>query len=289
MNEYKTEQMIPRASVENLCNSFQQAAETLRASTEAVWRANDHLAKVWGEIATDGGRVYGYNIVQLETMDEAGIQKTILDCKRKAWARIIEHCGFRALMSVEQQKQLERQLWGEGSRYKPGGIDELPDLTPETVYGWLAKLTESLPDMFTEACKEIFHLLTPQSKWSSYKTNDRNRETVGDKVILTYSVERGYGSGKLRVRYGKDDEIRALGNVFSLLDGKGPQQAPLDLLTQLKQHWEGSRGPYEDDYFQVKGYAGAGTMHVKFKRLDLVSKLNARVGGMNLAKGERAA
>ncbi len=131
--------------------------------------------------------------------------------------------------------------------------------------------------MFEEAIKEVFDFLRP-GKWCSHKTN--NRFEVGKKVIIDWGIDTSYGM--LRPVYQKEQSYRALDNIFHLLDGKGVSKYPGDFVTALsaacrKKEWE-----CETEYFKCKWYK-RGTLHIEFKRLDLLKELNRRAGGMNFS------
>jgi hypothetical protein len=274
---YETE-LIPRHSLENLCAAFKAAAATARENATRNKAAAAHLAAIWGEAPENRHRSIN---IELQTPEE--VEAAIVKAKRYAWSAIVDRTGLRHLMSVKQQEELERQLWDEGSKWKPGQADNLPALTPETVYGWLAQLSQSLPSMLDAAIDEIFDMLTPQrrKRGDTYKTNDAHcRELVGRKVILTWYLE-SYWHG---LRHDRQKYLTALGNVFRMLEGKGPEQYPNDLPTRLTGWWkEHPSDPFQDDYFTIKAYWHTRTLHIAMKRIDLVQELNVRAGRRALA------
>ena len=275
---YETE-LIPRHSVENLCAAFNAAAVMARENAKRNQEAAAHLAAVWGEDPENRRQT-----CQMELQTPEEVETAIVKAKRYAWSAIVERTGLRHLMSVKQQDDLNKQLWDDGSKWKPGKGDNLPDLTPEIVYGWLAKQGENLPSMLDAAIDEIFDMLTPQRRTRSdtYKTNDANcRELVGRKVILTWHLE----SYQHRLRYDRTKYVTALGNVFRMLEGKGPEQHPHDLPTRLAVWWDThAEDKFEDDYFSIRAYWHTGTLHIGMKRVDLVQELNIRAGKRALSK-----
>ena len=274
---YETE-LIPRHSVENLCAAFNAAAGLARENATRNQEAAAHLAAVWGE---DPKNPHQTCRMQLQTVAE--VETEIIKAKRYAWSAIVERTGLRHLMSVKQQEDLDKQLWDEGSKWKPGKADTLPPLTVETVYGWLATLSAKLPSMLDAAIDEIFDMLTPQRRRAEcYATNDKHcREIVGKKVILTYYLEN-YRHG---LRYDRAKYLTALGNVFRMLEGKGPEQHPHDLPTSLAAWWQThAEEKFEDDYFSIRAYWHTGTLHIGMKRMDLVQELNVRAGKRALSK-----
>lgn len=273
---YNTE-LIPRHSVENLCAAFNAAAALARENAKRNQEAAAHLAAVWGEDPEHRRQTCR---IELQTPEE--VEAAIVNAKRYAWSAIVDRTGLRQLMSVKQQEELDKQLWDDGSKWKPGKADNLPDLTPETVYGWLAKQGENLPGMLDAAIDEIFEMLTPQKRWrEDYKTNEKCREIVGRKVILTWYLE-SYRHG---LRYDRSKYLTALGNVFRMLEGKGPEHHPHDLPTRLAEWWrEHAEEKFEDAYFSIRAYWHTGTLHIGMKRLDLVQELHIRAGRRALSK-----
>ena len=80
----------------------------------------------------------------------------------------------------------------------------------------------------------------------------------------------------------REQNIRAIDNVFHALDGNGTiksHRGPLiDAIEASKD------GTGETEYFRFRCFRNR-NLHLEFKRLDLVAKLNAVAGGMRL-RGE---
>jgi len=67
------------------------------------------------------------------------------------------------------------------------------------------------------------------------------------------------------------------------MDGKGPIKYPGDMTTQIQATIQDKKDTCETEYFKCKWYM-KGTLHLEFKRMDLVEKLNKMVGGNRLRK-----
>jgi hypothetical protein len=194
--------------------AYNDALAAVHESKRMVEAANARLRAVWGEENMEG-KFKPIRSVQMDTIAH-DFDAQLLESKREAWQNIIDRVGLRQLMSVKQQEELDAEIWG-GSRYHQSDECKLPDLTPENIYGWLARLSESLPDMFNAALAEVFEFFTPQKRTyacDDWKTNDQNREVVGNKVILSWFIQHNY-HGKPELRYEKRKEVTAIGNVFS--------------------------------------------------------------------------
>lgn len=99
------------------------------------------------------------------------------------------------------------------------------------------------------------------------KTN--NRWKLGKKVIIGYMVETGYREG-WRLKYHNEGKLIALDNVFHLLDGRGPLKTHNGPLYDAIY---ASDGQGETDFFRFKCYRN-NNLHLEFKRMDLVNKIN---------------
>ena len=91
-------------------------------------------------------------------------------------------------------------------------------------------------------------------------------------------MEKAWSGTKFRVSYHYENQLRALDNVFHMLDGK-----PLstyrngDLINAIN---ESERGAGETEYFRYKSFLN-NNLHLEFRRMDLVQRLN-EVGGNGL-------
>ncbi len=113
------------------------------------------------------------------------------------------------------------------------------------------------------------------------KTNSQFE--IGRKVILDYALESGYGGSHWRITTHWDQKFIALENVFAMLDRKLKAQAPKTHYSALSNAVRES-GPDchgATDLFEFKGYK-RGTLHLTFRRPDLVARLNATAGGNRL-------
>lgn len=73
------------------------------------------------------------------------------------------------------------------------------------------------------------------------------------------------------------ERFNELNKVFSVLDGKGLPKADNNLGFQMEQARRDGQKGMETDYFTLSWYVSAGTIHLTFKRLDLLQELN-RIG-----------
>jgi hypothetical protein len=131
-----------------------------------------------------------------------------------------------------------------------------------------------------EAAVEVYRNLRPPA-WNRHKTNSAFK--VGRKAILCHRVQRAYRSGSFRVNYYYQDELRALDNVMHMLDGTGLSAYRDGDLCRAIEAAEDGAG--ETELFRFKCFLN-GNLHLEFKRMDLVDRLN-EIGGNALPEPGR--
>ena len=155
--------------------------------------------------------------------------------------------------------------------------DTAPDITADVVMSTLLGLRGDVDKMLTEAVQEVYDWLRPHKAYNIYKTNSEFK--VGKKVVMDYCIDyQRYGSSAYTsFSHHKEQNIRSLENVFHLLDGNGIVEYPGDFLTAIKNAISHKEWQCETEYFRAKWFK-KGTLHIEFKRLDLINELN-RIGG----------
>ena len=210
------------------------------------------------------------NLLQsgLRHYDKVDFDRTLDSMKKKSWTEIIERCGLFSLMSMEAAEEVKKSLYyDEGKTCEDLGI---PDFTVENVIQFIDDRRAAIPSMMDEKILEVYKLLRPQNFYD-LKTNKTSLfEGIGNKVILSWFFETNYAGKGLRIRFQKREEVNAIQEVFTLLDGKGIPKDGQKLYYKLHESERGDA--YEDEYFRLKGYKN-GNIHIEFKRLDLVEKI----------------
>ena len=189
--------------------------------------------------------------------------------KRNAWSYLIERSGVFEFCSIKQRDEINSQMNDEKN---------LPDFTLDNIQSWFESYALNVDKLFEDSIKEVFDWLRPWKR-DGYKTN--NREIIGRKVIKNGIFDNAW-NGKMSLDYRQDKYIQALDNVFHLMDGKGVAKYPGNLATAIKEACMANNRSCETEYFTVKWYK-KGTMHLEFKRMDLLDKVNAKAGGLNLS------
>jgi hypothetical protein len=266
--------LATRATVLEIVRAYEQSCADIRTAfvmlDGAEKRINDAvtLGRSWGvHLKSRNGRV----------IDFGDVESTIAHVRREVWSSVVERLEIRRMLSIARAKELDEQL----------ERGELPEITEENVYAFANGYMRQLDTMIAEAVREVFEILRPPH--SQYKTNTELE--IGERVILAHYIDPGWSWGPDRPRfhldYHREKNITALENVFRSLDGKGAalptNQSELQMSINASPTGQGVT-----TYFAWKGYKN-GTLHIRFLRPDLVTKLNQIAGGMRLRPRKEAA
>jgi hypothetical protein len=254
--------------VDALVTIYEQAEKDIRAGFAQIAGALD---------AIDASFVLGGHSTNLRTgsrrhhegFNFGDPSDAIRELRRDCWDTLVERTQIRRIMSIKAWETFSRELQD----------GEPPPITVETVNGMLAGLQADIPDMLKAAVDEVFEFLRPHH--SQFKTN--TEYALGERVVLNYYVERGFGK-TWHVNYTRQQNLLALENVFRMLDGKVQSERAghySDLESAIRTCPEGGPCAGQTEYFEFKGHKKQ-TLHLRFRRMDLVKKLNAMAGGKRL-------
>jgi hypothetical protein len=144
-----------------------------------------------------------------------------------------------------------------------------PAFTEENARSALLSAAADADKMFVRGLVEVFLRLSKQ-----HRTNTDAPFEIGRKVILGYAVDAAYTGGlRLRHHYG-ESQINDIDRVMKILDGR--EFKANEVHNAVNQAF-GKMEPYEDDFYKMRGYA-SGTLHLTFKRADLLAKANRMIG-----------
>jgi hypothetical protein len=194
--------------------------------------------------------------------ERSGVDAIIAKMNVKVWSLLVNHLGIKNLMSIKRREEFDKQI-------EKGDV---PEVTEANILNVILGLADRAAEFATEAAKETLALLTPSN--GRYKTNSGFK--VGKRVVLPSYVERCWDGTSFRVNYYRDANVTAIDGTFHVLDEKGlitDRRSPL--YTAIAECRDG-RG--ETPYFLFKCYKN-GNLHIEFKRLDLVQKLNGLATG----------
>jgi hypothetical protein len=259
---YDSKELIPHQTLLAIVENYQQAQREIAAGFQILNHAQDRLNQIAGEhcyLFTD--KISRYSL------DRAG-EASMKHVKRQVWNAIVRKSQVENLLSTPRKRDLEQQI----------EHDKAPEITVQAVLDFLGFLAGNVDVLFKETVAETFEWLRPPR--SEYKTNTELE--IGERAIINYGVDSSWTWPASRLSYHKEQNFRDMDNVFHLLDGKGPVKHPDDLVTKVHTVMREKQARYEDDYFELHWYK-KGSVHIRFKRLDLLARLN-QIGGENRIK-----
>ena len=227
-----------------------KAKEGLAALQESV----DLLSNVFGY----SGRIFPEH--RITESDFKRAEQTLPKCseniKEQFWQYVLTKCGIRDAMSPKDRERLEEMFKNHTT----------PPFDVENIQATLGGLYENRQEIFSEAIKWTFDRLRPPSWNRKHKTN--KPWIIGKKIIMEGMI---YSYG---VNYYKQDVLTELDKCMWMLDGKGLPEYSKTLRSMIQSGLRDRDDSAENDYYKVRWYIGAGTVHITFKRPDLVQKLN---------------
>ena len=248
-----TTEIIEHQKLSAIVENYEQAQKDIRQAFELLAAAKERLTGLLGE--------YRDNIFP-ERISDYHLRDTAKECenlvRRNAWRYLLDQMQVWSIMSDSARSHLESQIKD----------NKLPEITQENVLGTFQQFYQNVDSLFQDAVKEVFNFLRP-GRSNKHKTNKQFR--IGPKVIITCCVG-SYGTNNY-----KDQNLRALDNVFHRLDGKAAPKYPDGLVIAINQAMRERKTELETQYFRCKWYRN-GNLHLEFKRPDLLKELN-RYGG----------
>jgi hypothetical protein len=192
---------------------------------------------------------------------------------RAAWKAIVERLELRRFMSIRAYDEMGRQLDRE----------KLPPVTEENVLRFAHDHLARARAYLKEAVDEVFQFLRPRRWTTAGQLKTNTGVEVPEKVILPNIVGVGYRAGSFRVNYHYSQNLLALENVLSALDGQGEihklNQSALQTAIEAS-----ADGTGETPLFIFRACKN-GNLHLQFKRVDLLQRFNMLAGGANLRPG----
>lgn len=257
------EHQTATAIVQNVALAIAETREAytkFRAAKTRLYQTLGH-SNYYDTVVKSGSYYSDYSF------NEKAEEESVKLITQNAWRYILEQTGLNHFMTEKRKKELQEQIKS----------NQLPELTVDNIFMTLEGLGQRVDDLLKESIKEVFNWLRPRHDWGTGALKTNKKFSVGKKAIVGWAIQRNY-SGGFSVNYHRDAEFIALGNVFTLLDGKGVKKYPDDFRSKFNEKMKVSHAGdvYEDEYFRMKCY-GNGNLHIEFKRLDLLQELN-RIG-----------
>ena len=257
-------------SIWEIVNNYKSAQKEIIAAYELLAQAEDRLKVFCNYPHVLPGRRSMYG-------DNHEVKKILKGIKSDAWRGILKKTNAVSFMTPKRYDKFQKDL------DKP---DNLPEINFETVRDFVENVINAAPDMLIEFIKETFNWLQPGGWTLNYKTNQKSKYELQEKVIKPGIFELRWGAESSNLRYYYQNSISAMDNAFMLLDGKGTAKpgAGSSALSAIETACQNKLNECETEYFKFKWFKN-GNMHLMFKRMDLVAKMN-QVAGENLVKPE---
>jgi len=256
--------LIPWNTVQSIVERYRSAAEKVEQAKNLCLEATElarPMRTYWTPEIHDGYHERADNVIPR--------------LKAATWAHIIEKLGVRKMMSIKRQQELDAELNNNMAK-------NLPEIDVETIRGVVMGYASQTGDLLQESIAEVFDFLRPSRQWTAkHKTTEKSRNAIQPKIIMEGMVDE-YGLGHYQRK-----RINALDNLFHLLDGQGCVKYPDDLETKIAEALRRKTDNLTTDYFGCKWYRKSGTLHLTFRRLDLLKEFNSRAGnGYQVGCGE---
>jgi hypothetical protein len=178
-----------------------------------------------------------------------------LDCSM--WRRAFDLTGFRQLMDQQAVAEFEKSL-----------SPVSPEFTDANIRATFIDLRLKAGDMFRRGVFNVFRYLS-----DDYRTNQKEPFRIGRKVVMSGMISPSFRSG-LRIGYGYSaDKLNDLDRVFKTLDEK--PFLPRTLESAMCAAFEKGE-VFEDTYYRARAFKN-GNLHLEFKRLDLLDKVNEQI------------
>lgn len=254
--------LVPRQTLAQFVEAHDQSAALAREGLEKLAQAQEILSTWARDIASViGSRFDSYNL-QDPSRRSLILAETETRIQEEFWQRVLTVSGIRDMMGPEDRERMDKMFREHAT----------PAFTLDNILSTLRGLAESQPDIFASAVRSCFDRLRPRHHSEGHKTNKRDR--VGRKVIVWHAVSGHGWNYYARV----SDFVKDLDKVFHMLAGKGFPQHPDDAATVIASSMQARSTQAETEYFRFKWFK-IGTLHIEFKRADLLQEFNRIAAG----------
>lgn len=229
--------------------------KTLQEYAEARISAEKRVRTIYAEVERLRQHLgeYGPHLMPYEVCPRGAECRAIKDLDRAFWRRAFDLTGFAKIMDYEAKANFDRDL-----------DRDPPEFSMNNIKTTFIELFQDADAMFNRGIINVFKQLSPD-----YKRHDSFK--VAERIIVQHTCDTFYDYPF--IDYRKGQVINDIDRVFKMLDGKNHNDRELE--AAMNTYWKanGHGSSYEDDYYQVKAYKNGNT-HWKFKRPDLVDKIN---------------
>jgi hypothetical protein len=288
--EYGNEVAMHNSMVENSVLAFNAAVKAARELVFAAARARYYSSILGSTMETLQSKASnispGSEKANLFTVRRE-MQEQYDDLKNRAWTQILRSSQFTSRLSSKAQRRLEAEF---------ENVKQL-EFTVANIYGFILGLIEKQSEINIEMACDVFDSITKHHSdnrvyYKGWKSNDKHR-TSAYRVKMTRFVIPGNRNDGWRSTPDWDTcrFLADFDKVFAMLDGKsspGASNKNVDgeilpdtsLEGIFNSHYmelrNGNR--VSSDYFDIRHYPGAGTIHFFPTNKKLIDRFNRLVG-----------
>ncbi|MBK0162380.1 DUF4942 domain-containing protein [Klebsiella sp. S69] len=250
--------VICSTSIERIVSGRNAALAQIEALIQQLNDISTLTRSIGGKAAIDWAMKQDFRCgCWLMGKPEAAMKAITRNLDRGIWRDLMEKSGMLSLMDAQA-----RDEW-----YNSLEKDDIPAVSEANILSTFEQLHLNKGEVFERGVINVFKGLS----WN-FKTNSPCK--FGVKIIVTGLVKFdrwGFGLNWGRQR----DRLADLERMLMLLDGKPVPDNRADVIRRLGDHIHENRhsNRYEDEMFAIK-YFQKGTVHIMFKRPELVDKLN---------------
>ena len=252
----------------NLVIAFECAVKATKESIISQMKRR-HYAKILGNEA--GSMAPGETHKEVSDKEfQEQFAEEYSNLKQSAWGGVLRSTEFLNRLSSEGQRRVQSER---------NDICKL-EFNLQNILGFLEGIISSGPEIQIEMICEIFDRITRfhsenRCYYMGWKSNDKHR-TLGMKIKKTRFIlpvdTTLFGD---RLGYGEIQKLKDFDKVFCMLDGRHYDHEDADLAANT-QLINGER--VSSRYFDLRFYAGVGSLHFFPNRPDLIERMNRIVG-----------
>lgn len=254
-----------RQTVTGLVGAYKQACDEIDQAYDLLLTAQKRLTVAFGEKNTS------FNTTETHDYHSVGPAMAVrvkVNIRKQAWRVIIDALEIKKIMSKKAIDDLDARMESK----------DAPEITIETVFEIVETLRQNSREYAKELSIEVYNYLMRGLYIAPYKTNVKNaRRSLGKKVIIESCLRHYSTGGGMEVTSYSETILISVDKVFYSLDGRGvPGGYKSPLVDAINTSKAAMRG--ETEFFSFKCYEN-GNLHLTFKRVDLVERLNQIAGG----------
>jgi len=167
-----SKEIVPRHTAENMAQAYQQACSLLKNAFENIEKADKLLMIAYN-------KEYGFLPYELKKHEYESLRKEI---QKSCWYRIINLLEIPHIISTKKKDQLYQQI----------DSGNVPEITTENILSFCINVYSNIPNYVDEVIEEVTKWLQP-SQWNTYKTNEKSKYEIKEKVIKRWVFDMSYG------------------------------------------------------------------------------------------------